>query len=155
MKVIFLDFDGVLNIPPYLGRDKFGHIFNNKCVKNLETIIKQTSAKIVVSSTWRMDGTDVIKQLWKERSLPGEIIGCTPRCHAPRTMTNEELMEYRGRGLEIEEYINKHGIKKYCIIDDDSDMLPTQMDYFVKCNFKTGLTKSLADLSIDILNSIK
>lgn len=154
MKVIFLDFDGVLNIHPFIGRDKFGHIFNAKCVQNLETIIKQTGAKIVVSSTWRMDGTDVMKQLWKERNLPGEIIGCTPKFNTPRVMNAVELMEYRGRGLEIEEYINKHGIKKYCIIDDDSDMLPSQMDYFVKCSFKTGLTKSLADLAIDILNDV-
>jgi HAD domain in Swiss Army Knife RNA repair proteins len=153
MKVIFLDFDGVLNIPPYIGRDKFGHIFNDKCVQNLETIIKQTGAKIVVSSTWRMDGIDVMKQLWRERDLPGQIIGCTPKCHAVRVMTDEEALEYRGRGMEIEEYVNFYGIKKYCIIDDDSDMLPSQMEYFVKCSFKTGLTKSLADDCIDILNS--
>jgi len=154
MKVIFLDFDGVLNIHPFIGKDKFGHIFNKRCVMNLDTILKNTGAKIVVSSTWRMSGTDFIKEMWIDRNLPGEIIGCTPKFNTPRVMNAVELMEYRGRGLEIEEYINKHGIKKYCIIDDDSDMLPNQMDYFVKVNHNSGLTSKLADLAIDILNDV-
>lgn len=152
MKVIFLDFDGVLNIPPYIGRDKFGHVFNNDCINNLAAIIKQTNAKIVISSTWRMNGIDVMKDMWKERNLPGEVIGCTPRMYVKCNTDSGLILEHSTRGSEIKEYTENNDIDNYCIIDDDSDMLPEQIKYFIKCNFKTGLTKVLANKVIDILN---
>lgn len=154
LNVIFLDFDGVLNIPPYIGRDNFGHIFNNSCIHNLDTIIKKTGAKIVISSTWRMDGIEVMKEMWVKRNLPGEVIGCTPKTYVENITESGLILVHSTRGAEIQEYIDINDIENYCIIDDDSDMLPSQMDNFVKCNFKTGLTKSLADLAIDILNNV-
>ena len=47
MKAIFLDFDGVITIPPkwYLKADK---------IKLIKRIVDETAAKIVVSSSWRM-----------------------------------------------------------------------------------------------------
>jgi len=43
-KIIFLDIDGVINIPPY-------RIFDKVCMNNLSSIIDATNAKIVVSSS--------------------------------------------------------------------------------------------------------
>jgi len=58
MKIIFLDIDGVLNVIPQ-GRDKYGMIFHPEFVENLKYIIEQTNAKIVISSSWRIDGIGV------------------------------------------------------------------------------------------------
>jgi len=51
MKVIFLDFDGVITIPPkwYLNAGK---------IKWIKKIVDETDAKIVVSSSWRMDSVE-------------------------------------------------------------------------------------------------
>jgi histidinol phosphatase-like enzyme len=50
-KIIFLDIDGVLNV--YCSeRDEFGCMFHEEFVDNLRWIINETSAKIVISSTW-------------------------------------------------------------------------------------------------------
>ena len=54
-KILFLDIDGVLNITcNYF--DEFGCTFEKPFVDNLAWIIEQTGAKIVISSSWRMDG---------------------------------------------------------------------------------------------------
>ena len=59
MKIIFLDFDGVMDTAYYdhvlhkegkPGNDKYGTIFDPYCVQNLKRIIDETGAKIVVSS---------------------------------------------------------------------------------------------------------
>ena len=46
MKVIFLDFDGVITLPPKW------HLESDK-IKLVKKIVDETGAKIVVSSSWR------------------------------------------------------------------------------------------------------
>jgi predicted mannosyl-3-phosphoglycerate phosphatase (HAD superfamily) len=50
MKIIFLDIDGVLNNYNTLGE---GLNWESNAVKILKRIIKETGAKVVLSSTWR------------------------------------------------------------------------------------------------------
>ena len=60
MKVIFLDFDGVMDTGYYFAAlirehkprfDSYGMVFDPYCIENLRKIIDKTGAKIVVSST--------------------------------------------------------------------------------------------------------
>jgi hypothetical protein len=149
MKIIFLDIDGVLNVIPQ-GFDKYGGIFHDHFVKNLEYIINKTNAKIVISSTWKLMGLDTIKQMWIDRNLPGNIIDITPN--------NFNIK----RGHEIQQWINDNNIKCYCIIDDDVDMLPSQMNNFVRTSYNYkhkdcidigyGLTKICSNQVVSILN---
>ena len=67
MKVIFLDIDVVLNIIPK-SYDQFGGTFHDEFVENLKSIIDQTGAKIVVSSTWRLSGISFLRDMWKFRN---------------------------------------------------------------------------------------
>jgi len=53
LKIIFLDVDGVLNIGTTQGH------FEPNLLKNLKSIILQTNAKIVLSSTWKYKDTMV------------------------------------------------------------------------------------------------
>ena len=56
MKVIFLDVDGVLNSMDYLEEnyeDYRLHPINRICVERLARIVRQTDARLVLSSSWR------------------------------------------------------------------------------------------------------
>ena len=46
------------------------------------------------------------------------------------------------RGLEIEAWLSRHGknITEYAIIDDDSDMLDSQMEHLVLTKGSVGIT---------------
>ena len=164
MKIIFLDIDGVLNVIPQ-GRDKYGAIFHQHFIDNLETIINKTGAKIVISSTWRYSGLSVMQEMWEMRDLPGEVIDITP-FKSIFYQINKDLPfdERYERGYEIFEWLEKHPeVTNYVILDDDTDMLPKQLNNFVltRENFKHtgyvdfgyGLTKECADMCINILNT--
>ncbi len=85
-KVIFLDLDGVLNTEEYFNslkekglptEDAFGNLFSPNAVANLQQIVDATNAQIVVSSSWRFAGLNMLKLMWKERHLPGKVYDIT------------------------------------------------------------------------------
>lgn len=146
MKVIFLDFDGVITIPPrwYLKADK---------IKYIKRIVDETGAKIVVSSSWRMD---TIEETIKT------MIGRPKRCPRNRMLNwfIKNLYDVtpvyglgNGRGGEIQQWLNKHPeVDNYVIIDDDNDMWDSQMYHFVQTNYEDGITEVEATRAIKVLN---
>lgn len=162
MKVIFLDIDGVLNPTHYMNalykmwkssngqiksHDEYGQLFFYQNVQALEKIVNETKADIVLSSTWRMEGFEKMQNMWVDRSLPRWLDGLTP---IAKTHGFENLIN---RGDEIQWYIDQYKIENYVIIDDDDDMLPTQLNNFVQTNSYYGLTMADAEKAIQILNS--
>ena len=164
IKVIFLDIDGVLNVYG-TEHDEYGQIFHEHLVENLRTIINETGAKIVISSTWRFSGLQRMKDLWKFRNLPGEVIGITIDCYDLIADGRFEFYDDVTRGHEIQDWIddNKNRIQSYVILDDDNDFLPSQRLNFVRTanninhpdsiDVGYGLTKICADNAIRILNN--
>lgn len=159
MKVIFLDFDGVLNVIPQ-GHDSFGGIFHPEFVENLSRIIDETEAKLVISSSWRHMGMERLCRMWEHRGYPGEIIGITPDLYRHIDFEGERKMV---RGDEIQAILDrKHEITNYVILDDDTDMLKSQRMNFVQTSANInhldcidigyGLTKECANRAIRILN---
>lgn len=146
MKVIFLDFDGVITIPPkwYLKANK---------IKYIKRIVDETEAKIVVSSSWRMESAE---------ETINSMIGRPRRC--PRNRMLNWLIDNlydvtpwvgleNSRGGEIQKYLNKHPeIDNYVIIDDDGDMLDSQLYHFIQTNYEDGITEVEAIRAIKILN---
>lgn len=155
-KIIFLDFDGVLSVS-LQERDKYGQLFHQRFVDNLKYVIDKTNAKLVIISSWRTDGIDVMQNMWKDRNLPGEIVGNTPYC--AKLETCRKYRENQERGLEIQEYIDENNIDSYVIIDDDDNMLSQQIPFFVNTSslidedseYGYGLTKFCAEKAIQIL----
>lgn len=159
-KIIFLDIDGVLNI--YCpSRDKYGCKFHQEFVNNLQHIVDETGAKIVISSSWRVEGSGIMKSMWMFRKLPGEVIGITPDLYY--TLSGPKGDDDYCRGSEIQLWLDNHPeVTNYVIIDDDTDMLPSQMNNFVRTSKNRkhpdaldvgyGLTKKCAELAIKILN---
>lgn len=160
-KIIFLDIDGVLNVIGQ-GHDEYGQIFHKHLEDNLRYVIEQTGAKIVISSTWRMSGLKVMKEMWEKRNLPGEVIGITPTEVDVVNRGTVEFYDMVDRGYEIQQYINDNNVKNYIIFDDDNDMLPSQFPYFIRTSNNQdhedcvdigyGLTRKCAEKAIEILN---
>ena len=155
-KYIFLDIDGVLNTANYQtwrqlwGKeisDLHGHLFSPPAVRNLQRLLKWTNAKIVLSSSWRMDGLEAIRQMWKERDMPGEIYDVTP-------YVNARAYPVGTRGVEIQKWLDEKGGECYAfvIIDDIDDFLPEQKQNIIMTDFRRGLTLIRALIALRILN---
>jgi Swiss Army Knife RNA repair-like protein len=176
-RVIFLDYDGVIRIPPYNLLDKI-------CLENLKRIIKQTGCKLVISSSWRTGNLDKTKLTLPE-DLREYIIGETTYDH---WHLNEGSTLPIVRGNEIKHWIDRnlvypwldnpemHDLYKqedtkegycrgcrsnkqnidftYVILDDDEDFLYEQRNNLLVCDAETGLTAEIAEKAIEILNRV-
>lgn len=151
MKVIFLDVDGVLNYSACWSRKenkgKGTLIWDDECIAQLNRIIKETGAKIVVSSTWR-SSPDHYDAVLNKMNIKGEFIGKTPRSVVVSHWDGSQ------RGDEIQAWMDSQEIEpieKFVILDDDDDMRHL-VDRLVQTSFdKKGLTKELADKAIEML----
>ncbi|MCB0652480.1 MAG: hypothetical protein KDC85_14480 [Saprospiraceae bacterium] len=156
--ILFLDFDGVLQIDKfdnawrkglepllhgYRDRDRFGFLFDAGCVKNLEQIIDTTGADVVISSSWRYLGVEVMQEMWEARALPGKVVGITH--------FDEELLYMISRGKEIQDWLDIHKVTNYVIFDDVDDLLPHQKKRFIQTHYETGLTREQAAMAIQML----
>jgi hypothetical protein len=159
MKIIFLDFDGVLNHEKYysqrfeeryLGND-IGHPYDDidpESVKNLNYIIENTGSSVVLSTSWRHSGIDYCLDVLTKRGFVGEVIDKTP----------DFWESWSVRGNEIQHWIDTNvfpeGIESYVILDDDSDMLLNQKNNFIRVDPRYGLTRELSDKAISILKKV-
>lgn len=166
MKVIFLDIDGVLRTKrSMLARKRaympgeFGKViitdFDVECVDRLRCVVEATGAEIVVSSSWR-NGDNWLSLLlasfaWAHWADP-PIIDRTPHLIQP---TFPAGYHDAHRGDEIERWLKteapKEVITRYAIVDDDADMLPHHMPFFVQTTFARGLDRFAADHLCDVL----
>lgn len=154
MKIIFLDFDGVLNSNQ--SRQKTGHKgfgaeqLDPAAVTRLEKLVQSTGAKIVVSSSWRH-----IFSL-------SQIRGFLARTGAPRAaaaVIDRTPTGMGNRGGEIQDWLDLESeritvnpehdrVMSYVIIDDDNDMTPQQQPRMIHTNPQYGLTDQ------DVVNAI-
>jgi hypothetical protein len=132
MKVLFLDFDGVINSIrsavafggyPWNIQTESLKLFDPVGVALIKKVCDKTGCKIVLSSTWRKQFT--CKELSKAIDLP--IIDATPILH-------------KERGYEVQAWLDTHKPKVYAIIDDDGDILESQLPFFVQTNSQNGIT---------------
>ena len=150
-KYIFLDFDGVINTQ--------NDMFDKNAVANLRRLLVRTDAKVVISSTWRLQGMEYIQQLWQEYHLPGEVIGLTPSCNSISFSNVDGLEEWQGlhgcKGLEIAEWLRLNAKEpyQYIILDDEEDFLLSQREHLVKVEGSNGLNKADVRVAIQILKA--
>lgn len=155
MKIIFLDFDGVMDTSRYeialkiSGRpsvDEYGTVFDPECVWNLKQIIDKTSAKIVVSSSWKsIMAFEELLDMWEKRKLPGEVIDTTPY-----------TLECRNRGDEIDLWLKECKEECQYVIMDDIDggnFNEHQLERLVVVNPVKGLDEVAAEKAIRILSN--
>lgn len=160
-KVLFLDIDGVLNPKWWNGKkpsDRYGVLFETNAVANLEKIIAETGANIVISSSWKEMGLTTMQSMWKDRKLPGKVIDVTPNYMSDEILLNADLDDTSLdhlyiRGYEIKGWLSIHGeeVCNYIIIDDMDDILPEQQNHFVYIDPEKGITDFDAKKAIMLL----
>ena len=151
MKVLFLDFDGVLNSERYVRNcGEYGVIIDKSRMQLLRQIIESTGAQIVLSTSWReywSKGEKLehtvgaqIDDIFKEHGL--EIFDKTPKLGGRR----EE---------EIESWLNDFSnVENFVILDDRFLYAEFMKGHFVKtANYLEGLDEENVALAIEILNS--
>lgn len=154
-KIIFLDFDGVMDTEYYdhlLSEadkpisDEYGLLFDPECVKNLKYIIDSTGADIVVSSTWKDFMTyQEILDMWKYRGLSGFVTDVTPTVS-------------KHRGDEIDAWLKEcREDCQYAIIDDldGSNFNPNQIEHLFVVNPYCGLDEDTAKRIVNHLSVLE
>jgi hypothetical protein len=154
MNVVFLDVDGVLNSERSFlagGARVKQYTLDNpddpywlkitRCtidpvaIDLVNRICDKCDAKLVISSTHRKHFKDADDKLalmqdyfYKLGLRRNLVIGWTESLHTIR-------------GIEIQEWLERHPeVNNYVILDDSSDMLPEQMEFFVRCDGKVGVS---------------
>ena len=167
-KIIFLDFDGVLNTEHYqrllsyqgkAWRDEYGALFDPEAVFQLRRIIDATNADIVIESSWKFYGLEAMQEMWKKRNMSGKIIDITPSSVSDSWLLTANLDDIdpalgHCKGMEIASWLLDNASKEahYVIIDDECVILESQSPYFLLTDPYNGITAEIADKAISILN---
>ena len=155
MKVIFLDIDGVLN-SQFMHQDISDEIIktpggtlSKRCINLTNELIDKTDAKIVISSTWRMD--DDIENTLLDAGLKADIIGKTPVLRDRFSLRGNEIHAWI---VENEKLIGKpyHDYHSFVILDDDSDMLLWHRENYFQTDPYTGLNPNIVYRAERFLN---
>lgn len=152
MKILFLDFDGVVST------FEKGWRLDEEKLSLLKEIIDKTNAKIVVSSSWKVGYDNVDKFI--------ETLGGRRKSETIKNNGNMfqwfcnniyDITDSNGswRGDEIQRWIDAHKeeIESYVILDDDSDMRENQLFNFVQTDGYEGITSREVKLCTKILNN--
>lgn len=159
MKVIFLDFDGVLNSVLYAKTEEYqthaggaswhsvdslkwwSYGLDATRVELLNQLVERTGAKVVISSSWRLGATqEWLVQVLVSRGFRGEVVGVTP------------AYGDEPRCKEIEGWIEVHRPESYVVIDDDADA--EIRGRFVLTSSHCGLTAEDVDEAVRILEKV-
>lgn len=143
MKVLFLDFDGVLNVYPSPSRS--GNFHKPSCI-NLEMLLNRIpDLKIVVSSSWRTYGLEAVRDVLKSNGIdPRKVLDVTGHEESPDKRDH--------RGFQVESWLKRHPkVKLFAIVDDNSDFVPLR-DKLVLTNKMIGLTQANVEKLMEILN---
>ena len=152
MKVLFLDFDGVLNSrqsQTFWEKRRDQQFWENQMYSSWEGSLKEYLAnefcpialsnieelvdrvpdlRVVISSTWRLGETvETLKKILSPANhLATAVIDVTPSLRG-------------SRGTEIQAWLDAHPeVTHYVIVDDDPDMLESQKQNFVKTSSLHG-----------------
>lgn len=144
MKVVFLDIDGVLNSRrtaiafggvSWSGSSGIRAKMDEVAIRLIGGISRKAEAQIVLSSSWRND---------KDWQAIGPALGLAIIDRTQSLCGN--------RGTEIADWLRRHpDVERYAIIDDDSDMLPEQLPYFVHTSGSDGFTWANAEKLAELM----
>ena len=136
MRIIFLDYDGVVNTlwfqdvngNPNFNFPSDNKVNNTQAIAWLNKLCRETGAKIVVTSTWRSvrNYKECLYNAGLNKKI--EILGKTKNLGIKR-------------GIEIQNWLDTHkklNIEKFVILDDDMDM-EHLLDYLVVTDACIGI----------------
>jgi hypothetical protein len=141
MRIVFLDFDGVLNSRALVERSPSPHapgleLLAEDAVARVERLCVGAGAGIVVTSTWRL--------IFDLPALRG-MLRAKGLTSAPVLDVTPMIPHKRGRGQEIQQWLDTSpharaaSLEGMVILDDEPDMLHL-LPWLVQSSFETGLT---------------
>jgi hypothetical protein len=140
-KLVFLDFDGVLNCDVSICQLGTRYKFWPESIKALNEILAKSGGRVVISSTWREHWTlsENARSLEQAGLLPGRVVGKT--CVAGGE-----------RGIEIDSWLKSapYAVESFVILDDKDDMA-MHRQRLVQIDSKVGLGAKEARRAIDLL----
>jgi len=175
MKVIFLDFDGVIctrdsiaGAHEFAKADKSGdrnlysaQMIDPILVGNLNEVVKETGAVVVVSSAWRhLHDMKEVREFLRINGFLGKVIDRTPvwkeykdEIGVKTTNDLERFWEYE-RGNEIKMWLDKHPeVESFVILDDEiSDIFPVFPYNYIRTDMENGFHEGLIKEVIKMLN---
>lgn len=146
-KVLFLDMDGVLCTTrshyAYSRMALYRHLDPIGC-RLVQRLCSETKAKLVLSSAWRAvyDFSAMYTILCN---------GGFSELEFHSSWRTPDFNGLHSRGQEIKHWLNENGNPRYCILDDQTDMLPEQQPYFVLTDTRDGFLMSHYDKALAIL----
>lgn len=150
MKILFLDFDGVLNCERYVRNSKnFGLIIDPVRMKYLKSIIEATDAEIVLTTSWR--------EHWDtEDALCDETGKYINKLFNEFGLKIKDKTPYSGDGRENDIKIwleSNQGTTSFAVIDDAFLSADFLRDHFIRTsNIRNGLELTDVEKIIKILN---
>ena len=149
MKVLFLDFDGVLNNAEFCnssphGANRQDPVFDPAKIDLVNELLGRTGAVVVVSSSWRSDGSLVwLREVLSVRGFTGKVIDKTPELSgSPRSDEIDSWLRSRAGDM----------VTQYVILDDDDDACIE--GHFVHTSLAIGLTSELVERAVEILGEV-
>ncbi len=148
MKILFLDFDGVLNTPEYIKDHGDGGAGIDKSkMPLLKKLIDSTDAKIVIITS--------LREYWDKNPEKcdyfGKVINDTFAEYGLEIYDKTPVSESGMREDDIRDWICENsGIKNYVAIDDGALFARFLVGHFVQP--KDGLEEEHVEKAIEILN---
>lgn len=150
---ILLDIDGVLvTTPPWrvpeILTDGFMK-FNERAAFNLQRIIIETNATIVLTTTHRISySVDTWKGIFRVRGISVNTI--------LKLNKRETLEEMPNRATEIKEWVDSYGEgKKFVVIDDDLSIHGLSAKIKERCVITKPLIGLDCEATLNVLNILK
>lgn len=159
-RILFLDFDGVLNTDSYQALlrsqerpmwDDHGHLFDPEAVGNLKRILDaDPDVRIVVESSWKVQGLDELRRMWEERGLPGELYDATPDIFCEELLTVDlsipgsvRKVESLSKGREISAWLTRNCDQdcRYVILDDVTEFSGELANHHIRIDPALGITQ--------------
>lgn len=140
-KIVFLDFDGVLNCDLSVAQLGTRYRFWPPSIKTLNHLLQQTGARIVITSTWREHWTlsENAGALERAGLLKARVVGKTS-------------VSGGARGLEIDAWLKSvpYPVASFVILDDKDDMA-MHRPRLVQTDQRVGFGQEDAQRAIEVL----
>jgi len=143
LRVIFSDFDGVLNT-----HARGGYLLEQAQVERLDRLARETGAVVVVSSWWRWIGVQRLRDDLASAGFHGRLIGRTP------WLGETSAWDHFERGVEIDAVLRYLGdrVESFVILDDHARM-GNLLPYLVQTTAEEGLTEGDIEAAKEILRT--
>lgn len=136
--IMFLDYDGVINIEP---NNFEGYFENPEAIYYISRLCLEYDFQIIVTSSWRRHPE--YKNFLYNSGLDSKvkIIGGTD-------------LSFKGRQFEISKYLEDHPeIEKFIIIDD-ANFTGSLYKHLIQTAFKKGFNKNKYEEAVDKINKL-